>query len=79
MVRQCEDLLAKAAADMVREANRREIESAIRAVKRSPYDRWFRRQWFRGTAIAAKRPRESNRPRALPSCEQCPSARRFLQ
>jgi hypothetical protein len=57
-MRQFYQLLTKAAADIVRDANRRENESAIRAAKRSPYDRWFRRQWYRGTAIAAKRPRE---------------------
>ncbi len=75
-MKQFEDLLAKTAADMVREANRQEIERAIDSVKRSAYDRWFRRQWFRGTAIAAKR---MHRPLALPSHEQCPSARRYWQ
>lgn len=52
-MKQCQELLAEAAAGMVREANLQEIERAIDKAKRglrSPIDQWYRRQWYRAQA-----------------------------
>jgi len=41
-------------AQMIQEANRKEIERAIDNVKRSDFDRWFRRQYYRAAAQRRK-------------------------
>ena len=47
------ELTAGSAAALLQESNRLEIERAINNAKRSAWDKWFRRQWYR----AARRQR----------------------
>ena len=54
VVRGLADLTNRSAVAMVQESNRLEIERAINNAKRSAWDKWFRRQWYR----AARRQRQ---------------------
>ena len=45
-------LIERHALSMVMEQQRREIERAISNAKRTDSDKWFRRQWYRGAAMA---------------------------
>ena len=58
----CGHMLAVHGPGMLQEANRQEIERAIDNAKRSTWDKWFRRQWYR---VAARRKKRfsSHRPR----------------
>jgi len=47
VVRRLADLTNRSAVAMVQESNRLEIERAINNAKRSAWNKWFRRQWYR--------------------------------
>lgn len=59
----------KLAAQSAQQAWKDEIERAINNVKRSAWDKWFRREWYRATATIARKHgrygqwRRSKRPR----------------
>lgn len=40
---------------MLAECHRQEIERAVTNAKRSAWDKWFRRQWYRAAAQSRKR------------------------
>lgn len=46
------------------EQQRDEIERAIRNVKRSAWDKWFRREWYRAAGEMARRQRRGRLPLA---------------
>jgi hypothetical protein len=51
------------------EQQRAEIERAIDNVKRSDWDKWFRRMWYRAAAV--QRAREWGLGSAPPRAERC--------
>jgi hypothetical protein len=47
---------------LLREQHKNEIERAIRNAKRTAWDKWFRREWYRAAARRRKR-FSSHRPK----------------
>jgi len=72
-------VIAARAADMVQEQQLDEIERAIRNAKRTAWDKWFRRQFYRAAAQRERRYRRMAASRAPQRSERCPWARRWMK